>query len=246
MRIAVLMTGQMRRWIDVQPSLQRFFGLFDNVDLFVSTWTERGVSYNHGAVQLHGDEGDRITAAALRAAYPQIRDIAVRDLKEWEAGLEGCWRTVYTEGFEWSGMKIRGTVVPQLFGLWDANRLRRAYAAQTGAVYDVVIRCRPDVVFSDFTRSRYESCVPNTIYAINNKMTGTYYPQRIYDIFFYGTAAAMDAVCEAYTVLDKLVACPWNNGLHPRDACRCLYVQARFLSGLTVCDVPVDICVVQR
>jgi hypothetical protein len=251
MRVAVLMTGQMRRWTDpdVLQSIQRFFGLFgpiDTVDIFVSTWSDRGVSYNHGDVKLRGDEGDIVTAEAIRSVYPQVRGVAVRDRKEWEGTLQGVWKSVYTEGFEWNGMTIKGTVVPQLFGIWDANRMRKEYARTTGTTYDLVIRCRPDVVFRDFTRSLYESCVSNTIYAINNKASGTYYPQRIYDIFFYGSEAAMDVVCEAYEVLDKLVAHPWQNGLHPRDACRCLYVQARFVGGLAVQDILADVCAVKR
>ncbi len=182
----------------------------------------------------------------MQRLYPQARRIAIHNLREWETTLEGCWKTVYTEGFEWNGGHIRGTVVPQLFGIWDANRLRREYEVATGAKYDLVIRCRPDVIFTPHSRSVYESVVPNTIYAINNKASGAYYPQRIYDIFFFGSPAAMDCTCQAYRCLDVLVGHPWNNGLHPRDACRCLYIQARFMMGLGVTDIPADLCKVVR
>lgn len=248
MRVAVLLTGQMRRYTDpeVLHSLQKYWSLFDAVDVFISTWSDRGVSYNHGDMRVRGDEGDRVTEAELRRIYPQTRGIAVHDIKVWETGLKGVWKTVYTEGFEWNGMKIRGTVVPQLFGLWDANRLRREYEMSTGVSYDLVIRCRPDVVFVPHSRSLYESAAPNTVYAINNVASGTYYPQRVYDIFFFGDAAAMQGICEAYPRLEELVAHPWDNGLNPRDACRCLYIQARFLNGSNVVDIPFDICKVAR
>jgi hypothetical protein len=248
MKVAILLTGQMRRYTDpeVQHSLQKYLGLFDSADIFISTWSDRGVSHNHGDVKWRGDEKDGITEAELRRIYPQARRIAIHDLAAWERSLEGCWKTVYTEGFEWNGAHIRGTAVPQLFGLWDANCLRCEYETATGARYDLVIRCRPDVVFAPQSRSLYESAIPNTVYAINCKTTGAYYPQRIYDIFFFGDPKVMNQLCEAYKNLDTLVAHPWNNGLHPRDACRCLYVQARFLDGAGVVDLPVELCKVVR
>ncbi len=247
-RVAILLSGQMRRYTDpdVLHSLHRYWSLFDAVDVFISTWSDRGVSYNHGDVRWRGDEADKVTEAELRRLYPQARSIRIHDIATWERGLLGEWKTVYAEGFEWNGMRIRGTVVPQLFGIWDANCLRREYEAATGVSYDLVIRCRPDAVFAPHGRSLYESTIPNTIYAINNCGSATFYPQRIYDIFFWGDAAAMDAVCEAYQELPELLACPWDNGLHPRDACRCLYVQARIRRGVGVVDVPLDVCIVKR
>ncbi len=254
MRVAILLCGQMRRFqdADVLHSLHAFFRLFDTCDIFVSTWSDRGVSHNHGDTRLRGDEGDVITEAQLKAAYGHwLRGAAIHGLKEWERGLglmEGCRKSVYTEGFEWNGAHIKGTVVPQLFTLWDANKMRTAFCAQTGLTHDLVIRCRPDVIFGHIGRSLYESAVGagGCIYTINNRATGTYYPQRIYDIFFFGSAGSMDAVCGAWEHLDRLVVHPWRNGLHPRDACRCLYVQARFQHGLQVVDIPIDVCVVKR
>jgi hypothetical protein len=247
-RVAILLSGQMRRYTDpdVLHSLHRFWSLFDHVDVFISTWSDRGVSYNHGHMKSHGDETDGVTEAELRRIYPQARRIRIHSLGEWERGLEGVWKSVYAEGFEWNGMHIRGTVVPQLFGIWDANQQRLAYQAETGAQYDLVIRCRPDTIFVPHSRSIYESAATNAIYAINNRSTATFYPQRIYDIFFFGSSKAMDAVCEAYKELPELLRCPWDNGLHPRDACRCLYVQARFQHGLEVVDLPLDVCAVKR
>lgn len=251
MRVAVLMTGQMRRYTDadVLNSLHNYFSMFDSVDIFVSTWSDRGVSYNHGQVVGRGDAEDTITEADVCRVFPQTRGIRIHDLKTWATGLEGCRKAVYTEGFEWRGMRIRGTVVPQLFGLWDANRIRLEYETRVGVSYDLVIRCRPDCLFvphSSHSRDLYESVMPNTIYAINNRASGTYYPQRIYDIFFFGTPAAMDSVCRAYEDFEALIGHPWDNGLHARDACRCLYVQARFRMGMAVVDLGLDVCTVKR
>lgn len=248
MRAAILLTGQMRRYTnpEVMYSMNAYFAMFEKADVFISTWSDRGVSYNHGDIKLRGDESEGITEQTLRSQYPNMVRCAIHDLRTWELTLEGCRKQVYTEGFQWNGGHIRGTVVPQFFGLWDANRLRRAYEREKGICYDIVIRVRPDVIFAPHLRSMYESITPNTIYAINNPISGTYYPKRIYDIFFFGTPAAMNGICEAYQEFEKLVNHPWHNGLNPRDACRCLYVQARFLGGAAVVNIPLDMCCVKR
>jgi hypothetical protein len=244
MNVAILLCGQMRQYNDpdVIESLRVYLGQFASVDIYVSTWSDRGVSYNHGHVCLQGDEGEQVTEATLRQYFPQIHSIRIHDTKVWEKGLQGAWKAAYTEGFTWSGMKIRGTVIPQLFTLWDANQLRK----ESGIKHDLVIRCRPDALFAGHAPSIYHFVSPNTIYAINNPSTGTFYPQRIYDIFFFGTAEAMDGVCGAYKNFNELEAYPWQNGLHPRDACRCLYIQARFFVNIAVVDLPIDICVIKR
>lgn len=253
MRAAILLCGQMRRYedADVLNSLHRFFDLFDVCDLFVSTWDVRGVSYNHGDVRHRADEGDAVSGETLRRAYgARLRSARIHDDAIWSAGLEGIARRVFEEGFEWSGMRIKGTSIPQLFTLWDANRMRKEYERETGARYDVVIRCRPDVLFSEegLHRRWFEvvRADAGTIYAINCPRTGAFYPNRVYDIFFYGSGAAMDAICDAYWSVDALVSHPFQNGLHPRDVCRMLYVQAVHQHGLKVADVDCEICAVKR
>lgn len=248
MRVAILLSGQMRRFTEpaVLQSFHAFSAQFDVADIFISTWSNRGVSYNHGQIHHYNDESNVITENHLRSCYPQTRFCAIHSLQDWEDALVGCRKQVYTEGFEWYGMKIRGSVVPQLFGIYDANRLRLQYEKEHNISYDLVFRCRPDAIFAPHSRSFYESAIPNTIYAINNMTSGAFYPQRIYDIFFFGTPNAMNSLCDAYNSLEELIAYPWQNGLHPRDACRCLYVQARFFHGSAVIDIPYDICKVLR
>jgi hypothetical protein len=251
MRAAILLCGQMRCFEDrdVLDSLHQFFRLFDTCDVFVSTWDKKGVSYNHGYIQHRADENAVVDGAALKRAYGDwLRAARIHDSDIWDAGLQGIHRQIVEEGFEWQGMKIKGTSIPQLYTLWDANRMRKEYERATGARYDLVIRCRPDVRFAEeaFQRRWFESIHPQAIYAINCPRTGAFFPHRIYDIFFYGSGMAMDAVCDAYHQVDALVAHPFENGLHARDVCRMLYVQANQQHGLSVVDVDSELCVVKR
>jgi hypothetical protein len=256
MRAAILLCGQMRCFDDpnVLQSVRGFFSAFDKCDIFVSTWSNRGVSYDHGSVRKTGREEDMIEESAIRAAYPDlVRSVRIHDIRGWEGGLDGERKKVYEEGFDWHGVKIKGTSVPQLFTLWDANQQRQQWVREqreSGVVvkYDVVIRCRPDVVFGG-DRSWLESSlmlVPNTITAINCKASRTFWQSRVYDIFFYGDERAMNLLCDAYNMFDFLVVHPFENGLHKRDVCRLLYVQAAMLHSLQVRDLQYDACKVYR
>lgn len=259
-RIALLVAGQMRSVEDpdVRASLRRFladsFGAGVQVDVFVSTWSIHGTSHNHGHPVDRGFATNTVTAQKLLTWFEDsqgpiamtLRSHEIHDLAAWEATLSPTYRQVYTEGFQWRGMSIKGTVVPQLFTLWDANRLRTHYERQTGVRYTCVMRVRPDVMFRsplnpvDWTPEALQQC----IYAIN--CANAWHPQRIYDIFFYGGPTAMTCLCDAYNHLEALVAHPFQNGLHPRDCCRILYVQAAEVHGLVVRDLPYNVCEIRR
>ncbi len=245
MKAAILLCGQMRtfRAPDVLQSLLAFFKQFEVCDLFISTWDTVGVSYNHGMGGDTPDSQQSVFESLLRATYPGIKGVSVHSLADWEARLSPAFSRMYTEGFQWSGMNIKGSMVPQLFTLWDANRLRKLHERQTGSRYDAVIRCRPDVCMRHDAGRWIDSF--GGISAINNPASGTFYPHRIYDIFFWGPSRAMDALCDAYNHLEMLEAHSFTNGLHPRDVCRILFVQA-LIHGIPVRDIAEDLCVVRR
>jgi hypothetical protein len=245
MKAAILLCGQMRTWKypAVLQSLLRFFAGFETCDLFVSTWDEQGVSYNHGTILNDQNSQQKITESSIRDTYPGVRDVAIHSLTAWESTLSTEYMRIYKEGFMWNGGHIRGTVVPQLFTLWDANRLRKAHERQSGTRYDVVIRCRPDVRMH-IDAGQWIDGFPG-ISSINNPASGTFFPNRIYDIFFYGPSRAMDALCDAYNHLEFLEAHTFQNGLDKRDACRILRVQA-LVHDIPVRDIPFDVCHVMR
>lgn len=254
LRVALLVAGQMRSVEDaaVRASLQRFlndsFGSEASVDIFVSTWSKHGISHNHGNGVPRSFEDDTVTASAVQrwfSPYGTVCDVTIHDLAAWEMGLSPAYHRVYTEGFHWCDMYIKGTMVPQLFTLWDANRLRTAHETATGKRYDVVLRIRPDVVFNSGLRpDEWTAEALCGISAINCE--DAWYPQRIYDVFFYGSGRSMTYLCDAYNHLDALLAHPFDNGLHPRDACRILYVQAALIHGLPVHDLDRVICDIVR
>ena len=254
-RIAICLSGQMRTFDHpaVQASFRTFLqGLGAHVDLFVSTWSDRGVSYNHGAHQNPNNASisplpqPKITEELIRSVYADLNVISVqiRDYAEWKTRLRPTYAAVLREGFQWNGMRIAGTVVPQLFTIWDANMLRRG----TGKTYDWVFRVRPDLMFDcrHNAAALLASLDPKHVHAINAPTTRVFWPQRIYDIFFFGGPVAMDVACDSYIHIDTAIQHPFTNGLHPRDACRILYVCTALLGGTHVRDIDRVVCEIYR
>lgn len=65
-----------------------------------------------------------------------------------------------------------------------------------------------------------------------------YYPNRIYDVLFYGNSSTMDNICSAYNKFPELVYDSFDNGLNNRDCCRILKVLSnRF--NMNVVDRPI-------
>ena len=245
MRVAVLLSGQMRTFDDPALLQHYFEHLFEplNADIFVATWTQRGYSYNHGAGALDRQD-DIITTNMLEAAYKErLKAVEIESLSEFESTLSDEHREIYTTGFEWSGMKIKGTSVPQFYKMSRANQLKRRYEQQNNFRYDLVIRARPDLNMVAPLEQRYLTDLDTTLYHIN--CPGTFWPHRVYDIFFYSSSKNMDIMASAYHNIPELEHVPLNNGLHPRDACRLLFIMA--LAGkMKVVDMDYNPCFIMR
>ena len=248
-RIALLMCGQMRTFDNprVQASFRAFVAALGahEVDMFVSTWSDRGISYNHGHPEASRAMAPNatVTEEMIRAVYAglNIVSVQIRDYAEWQTRLRPSYAAVLREGFQWNGMRIAGTVVPQLFTIWDANMLRRA----GGKSYDWVFRVRPDLVFEPLD-DLLAPLDPKHVHAINAPTAGVFWPQRIYDIFFFGGPAAMDVACDSYNHIDVAIQHPFMNGLHPRDACRILYVCTALMGRVPVRDIDRVVCKIHR
>jgi hypothetical protein len=107
-----------------------------------------------------------------------------------------------------------------------------------------VMRVRPDARF--YGPALHTAVAPKHIYAINClRPHRSYWPHRVYDIFFYGDEASMDTLVGAYRDHAVNEVHPFSNGLHPKDTCRLLYVQA-LRNSLNIVDIDFDVCMIHR
>jgi hypothetical protein len=244
MKTALVLSGQLRTFQHpaVLTSLRTFIEQFVECDVFLSVWDKIGFSYKHGDGVRPENADNSVKAEPIISLIPRLKGLHIESEEEWRSKISEPYKAIYTEGFEWCNMKITGTVVPQLYKIWDGNRLKQEYEKANNFTYDLVIRSRPDNQYFSDIKHQYLTDLTK-IYAIN--CAGTYFPNRIYDIFFFSNSANMDILCDAYNHILRNESHPFSNGLHPRDPCRILRVQA-LISEIPVVDMDSNVCMIYR
>lgn len=244
-KVAVLLVGEMRNFDDSGLLKQNNRCLIDalDCDVFVSTWDLRGFSFNHGKYHLSEtlNSRDPVSEDAIRSVYPTLKGCRVENFDAWLRALPPGVRAAYEAGFCNGQDRCPATAYPQLYKIWDADRLRRKHELEMGFKYDVVIKSRPDFCFVDPIPAPYftDACLDDASAQIfDMNPPGIPWPNRVYDIFFYGNSTAMTAVCRAWENMQELIDDPFDNKLDKVAACRLLYVQAAVKSGVSVVHIP--------
>jgi len=247
MRVAVLLSGQMRTFDQVVENLYNNLIKPYNADIFISTWAKRGHSYNHGTLpdpEVKERATDVITQDMLVRTYKtNLIATEIENVETYEQTMPDAYKDIYINGFTWAGLKLTGTCVLQFYKMQRVNQLKLDYEKANNFKYDLVIRCRPDNIMFAPLSPRYLDNLRTNIYGINCQ--GTFYPNRIYDIFFYSSSENMDYMATIYNNICALEKNGFENGLDHRDPCRLLYIHAR-LHNLNVVDMDYNPCFIQR
>lgn len=239
MRTALLISGEMRNYKDpeIVNSFQKIINDL-NCDVFISTWSVYGYSYNHGSGTPYTYSKNTVILDDIQKTYKNIKSIEIEDESTWLSTCDPVYKDIYRKGFIWEGQNIRGTVVPQLYKIFRANELKKKYEEENNFIYDLVIRSRPDNLHYGLLNKDYLQDL-HKIFAINH--FPHYYPNRIFDIFFYSNSKNMDILSNAYHELLENIDNTIDNGLNKYDACRILYVQA-IKNNIPVFDLPYIPC----
>ncbi len=229
MKIALEISGEVRTFNHplVRDSWTKYATDL-KADLFISVWEHRGISfYSRNFSLAERQEAIQDLNLGVLQAYSNVKDLEIEDYNQWFDALSDDFANFLTQHKECSSS------APQLYKIWRASLLRRRYEEKHGK-YDIVIRMRPDFLFiNSFDFSNFKK---NTIFHINFGTPGAYFPQRIYDIMFYGGSDEMTKICDAWTQYVKIFFDPFQNGLNPKDACRLLYIQTQ-KQGLNIENV---------
>lgn len=223
----------------VSNSLSFLYNL-NNPDFFISTWSHTGFSYNtkHGDVLTKRNDLDLELYNKIINNYKNVKSIEIENYDEWVVNLPENIKSLM------SSRLVGGEAVtspPQLYKIYKCNELKKQYEIDNDFKYDLVIRIRPDLVF-------LESLNLDTIDSINHinfGIPGAFYPNRIFDIFFYSNNSNMDKLSETWLNIIDCINDGFDNGLDKRDCCRLLYVSA-LRNNLIVNDLKTRICDVYR
>jgi tetratricopeptide (TPR) repeat protein len=215
----------MRSFSAAAPSLLEWIVRPYQADVFVHTWSDRGISNNVHKRMLPLPMGkflkaepdlerfrkrfpqtyeqlfaavDTVTADDVRAAYGDDATVVVEDYPEDERAFFGTYPPPRLLDFQ---PKSKWSV-PMFYKIDAANRLKSAREKAEGFTYDVVIRIRPDLkVGGDFLVDRVDT--PGVVY----HRIRTIDPQRqMTDQFFFGDSAAMDQASSLFQRLPDIYA----------------------------------------
>jgi hypothetical protein len=238
-KIAVCISGEMRYFNDpiVIDSYNKFVNIL-NPDVFISTWDHVGHSMNHGYINPDDNKTvDNTIANSIKSIYSNIKDIKEENYNNWFDSIDSEIKSrVYAQWYN----PLTINSYAQIYKICDSINLKANYEKDNNFKYDVVIRLRADSLFVNHFDLNINK---HTIYNIN--FGAAYYPNRIYDILFYGDSDSMDSLSKCFTNYVSLLGNEFHNGLCKRDACRLLYLQS-ILSELQVESVNTRLCDIYR
>jgi hypothetical protein len=238
-KLALCLSGEFR-FFDHPLIIDGFkkFLLIHKPDIFISTWDHIGVSMNHGYIDPSSKKNiDANIFEKIKEIYESIKYLKIENYNSWFESLDKILKdNIYSNKFN----PLTINSYTQIYKIHDSINLKSKYEKENNFKYDVVIRARTDNLFINHFNLSIDS---NSIYNIN--FGSAFYPNRIYDILFYGDSNSMDKVSDAFINFQNLINHDFNNGLCKRDACRILYLQA-FLSNLKVFSTSSRLCDIYR
>lgn len=198
-------------------------------DIFISVWDHVGESHCHrDNVQL--DYTNNVTLKDFENSLSNIINIEIENYNKWKTSIPESITNIINR----TDMDYRTkNSYSQLYKIYKCNELKKTYEVEHNFVYDVVVRLRPDFLFQlEFK----PSVSKDAIYHINSGVA--YYPNRIYDVLFYGDSLSMDNLTTTYKYFESLVCDDFSNGLDSRDCCRILKLMS-IREKLDIIDGPI-------
>jgi hypothetical protein len=141
MKIAICLSGHLRKYEQAFPSLHLYLLQTYDCDIFLSTWDRMGY-----VSQYKSDSRQDLT-------NQYVKDIE-RIIKPKKMVIEN---SAFIEELKHQGNEYAphlrnepkhvGHMASMFYKIYAANELRKSYELETGIEYDWVIRCRPDLLF---------------------------------------------------------------------------------------------------
>jgi hypothetical protein len=222
MKILLLFSGQVRN-VPIEmfrKSLIKFSEGHD-VHIVAVAWQSTGVSYNHGVGTSYSqNELSSNVNIIIEQMFDQFK-IVGKDIIDEASFIDYEGKYVNNEidrlNSIYNFSHITKNSAKQLFMLNKSFDLAKPMLED----YDFIVRCRFDSIFT----SRFMPKADNGfLYHMN--FGKAFYPDRIYDIFFYTKPQDASKVFDIWNSIPNLIAMDWDNGLCRRDACRLLYLMA--------------------
>ena len=179
MRVAVCLSGQLRTCNTAAPGILRFFKDL-NPDYFIHTWFEN---------EWHDKDSDKI-------------NIAETEQIEYESCLKA------TQLFNPTAVILESNTVKQFevpvsqaqqYSMMRANQIKRKHEQLNSFTYDLVIKCRFDLIWPPNEKIRVPIEIdPNGLYVSYVDYKQNKELPMILDRYFYGSSKTMDTIANIY------------------------------------------------
>lgn len=198
MKIALCLSGQTRNWKSSYDSIRTQIIEKYNVDVFIHTWDVKGKMVPHHYIENYNDNFDKVDYEFIDFYKPKKIKIDSPQYNIFKKKIGDS--RFYNTLMMW-------------YSIDKSNELRKEYEFENNIKYDVVIRCRFDLFFENFTINNVDK---NTIYLppnenINNPFTSEM-KQMLKDVgpkympndqLAYGLSNSMDWYCKLYKIINS-------------------------------------------
>jgi hypothetical protein len=141
MKVAVCLSGHLRKFDRTFPTLWTYLLRYYDCDLFVHTWDRMGYLSAYKGDSIIDDTSKYLPK--VESLYKPKKIIVESSIFIEELKKQGDKYAPHLKDVP----KHVGHMASMFYKIYAANELRRLYQIETGVQYDWVIRCRPDLKF---------------------------------------------------------------------------------------------------
>ena len=193
MKIALCISGHLREGDSLCfPSVKKYLLDKYDTDIFVSSFKEMG-AVNYCMQSNHPVEDNNDVSDRIHSIYKPVRSIIEDANAPWLYTLQKRWNNISTR----NGSKV-WQVVAMWRNIYEAQRLRRMYEAETGTKYDLVIRTR-------FDNELISDIVAQTQYKNENGLILKTGHRGFFDQTFWGAPEYISTLAECWFYIDSFV-----------------------------------------
>jgi hypothetical protein len=182
-KVAVCLSGQLRTFKTAAPGILRYFERLQP-DYFIHTWTHN---------TWRGKDADK----RLDLAPSPIPDKEFKRLLKFYKPVRHIIEP-YKEFFYEVGQS-------QQYSNLKSMSLRQQHEQEQGFKYDIVVKCRPDVIWNSVEVFPFSTIKDNAFYASHVDRTTNPNYHYTFDRVYFGSSNTMDAVADLYYKTATLV-----------------------------------------
>ncbi len=238
MKVAFLFSGQYRR---IQNDYFKYSlsTLTKDLDysIFSFCWEEEGKSLNHSDKLSKIKKIDDVNSLIKKLFNDfNLENYASQSFLDFQENLPNNYLNIL------NNKKYHKNTIHSLPQIYTLQKCYELIGDKLNN-YDLIFRCRYDSIFLHPLNLYPLEKIMNDQILYNINFGRSFYPNRVYDIFFGGSAKSMDFLSDIWIKTPHIISNKFSNGLCKRDACRIIFYSSYLHGNKTksfdtrICDI---------